>query len=175
MPSAISRSAANLPAHLQSVNGIAQTKILTREVFGVLPTCTFGTQPDLALATNYQDLWWASPPGSESAWGINLTEQSNIVFGTWFTYDFDGTPLWLPVTANNTAPGLYIGTLYRTTGPAFNAVPFDPAAVARTPVGTATFTFGDGANATIAYTVDGIAQTKSITREVFAAPGTVCY
>jgi hypothetical protein len=54
-------------------------------------------------------------------------------------------------------------------------VTFDPAAVARTPVGTATFTFGDGANATIAYTVDGIAQTKSITREVFAAPGTVCY
>jgi hypothetical protein len=69
MPSAISRSAANLPAHLQSVNGIAQTKILTREVFGVLPACTFGTQPNLALATNYQDLWWASPPGSESGWG----------------------------------------------------------------------------------------------------------
>jgi hypothetical protein len=156
------------------VNGIAQTKSLTREVFGVLPTCTFGTQPNLALATNYQDLWWASPPGSESGWGINLTEQSNIVFGTWFTYDSDGTPLWLSVTANNTAPGAYTGTLYRTTGPAFNAVPFDPAAVVRTPVGTATFAFGDGANATFAYTVDGIAQTKSITREVFVAPGTVC-
>ena len=156
------------------VNGIAQTKIVTREVFGVLPTCTFGTQPNLALATNYQDLWWASPPGSESGWGINLTEQSNIIFGTWFTYDFDGTPLWLSVTANNTAPGVYTGTLYRTTGPAFNAVPFDPAAVVRTPVGTATFTFGDGANATFAYTVDSIAQTRSITREVFAAPGTVC-
>src|SRR5579864_2541094 len=156
------------------VNGVAQTKTLTREVFGLLPTCTFGTQPNLALAPNYQDLWWASPPGSESGWGINLTEESNIVFGTWFTYDVDGTPLWLSVTANNTAPGVYEGTLYRTTGPAFNAMPFDPAAVVRTPVGTATFAFGDGANATFAYTVGGIAQTKSITREVFVAPGTVC-
>ena len=157
------------------VNGISQAKTLTREVFGVLPTCTFGTQPDLALATNYQDLWWATPRGSESGWGINLTEQSNIIFGTWFTYDVDGTPLWLSVTASNTAPGVYTGKLYRTTGPPFNAVPFNPAAVVRTPVGTANFTFSDGANAMFAYTVNGIAQMKAITREVFVAPGTVCH
>ncbi len=123
---------------------------------------------------NVQGLWWAAPAGSESGWGINLTEQSNIIFGTWFTYDVDGTPLWLSVTASNTAPGVYTGTLYRNTGPAFNAVPFEPAAVVRTPVGNATFTFSDGANAAFAYTVNGVAQMRTITREAFVAPGTAC-
>jgi len=43
-----------------------------------------------------------------------------------------------------------------------------------TAVGVATFTFSDGNNATFAYTVNGISQNKAITREIFAAPGTVC-
>ena len=51
------------------VNGTQRTKSLTRQVFGRLPTCVYGAQPDFAAATNYQDLWWASPPGSESGWG----------------------------------------------------------------------------------------------------------
>ncbi len=107
-----------------TVNGGSQTKAITREVFGTLPTCTFGTQPNLALATNYQDLWWAAPAGSESGWGINLTHQGDTIFASWFTYDTDGTPLWLVATAPKTTSGTYTGTLYRTTGPGFNATPF---------------------------------------------------
>jgi len=41
-------------------------------------------------------------------------------------------------------------------------------------VGTATFTFSDGNNASFAYTVNGVSQVKAITREVFQNPGTVC-
>jgi hypothetical protein len=41
-------------------------------------------------------------------------------------------------------------------------------------VGTASFTFLHGNSATFAYTVNGISQTKQITREVFASPGTLC-
>jgi hypothetical protein len=78
------------------------------------------------------------------------------------------------VTADRTAPGVYAGTLYRTTGPQFNAVPFDPAKVVPVNVGTASFTFSDGNNAAFAYTVNGVSQTKAITREVFRTPGTVC-
>jgi hypothetical protein len=158
-----------------TVNGVAQTKTLVREVFGSgVPVCTFGVQASQSLATNHQDLWWAAPGGSESGWGINLTEQGGIIFGTWFTYDVDGTPLWLSVTATGSVPGSYTGTLYRTAGPAYSAVPFDPAQVTRTAVGTATFTFSDGANGTFAYTVNGVSQSKAITREVFVSPGTVC-
>ena len=165
---------ANTAQFAYTVNGVAQAKTLTRELFGTAPTCTFGAQSNLALATNYQDLWWAAPAGIESGWGINLTEQSNEIFGTWFTYDVDGTPLWLSVLATNTAPGVYAGALMRTHGPAFSAVPFSPAQVTATRVGTATFTFEDGANATFAYTVGNVTQSKAITREVFVSPGTVC-
>jgi hypothetical protein len=152
---------------------VAQAKSITRQVFGTLPVCAT-TTGSLAAATNYQDLWWAAPAGSESGWGINLTQQGTTIFGTWFTYDTNGTPMWLVVTAPQTAPRVYSGTLYRTTGPALNAVPFNPANVVPTAVGNATFTFSDGNNATFAYTVNGVAQAKAITREVFVNPGTVC-
>jgi hypothetical protein len=75
---------------------------------------------------------------------------------------------------------MYSGTLVLTGGPAFSAVPFDPTKVTRTPVGTATFTFADGNNAMFNYSVDlgdGVnkaTQTKTITRQVFRDPGTVC-
>ena len=157
-----------------TVNGVTQTKSITRQIFDQLPTCTFGILSDLTLAYNYQDLWWVAPAGSESGWGVNLTHQGNTIFATWFTYDLDRTPMWLLATALKTAQGVYSGTLYRTTGPPFNSVPFDPAKVAGTAVGTATFTFTDGNTGTFNYTVNGTTQSKAITREVLVAPGTVC-
>jgi hypothetical protein len=143
-------------------------------VFGPLPTCRFGALADLTLATNFQDLWWNSPPASESGWGINITHQGTRIFATWFTFDHDHTPMWLVASMLNTAPGTYAGALFRTTGPAFNAVPFNPASVVGTQVGNATLAFADGATAAFSYTVNGVSQTKPITREVFAPPGTVC-
>jgi hypothetical protein len=43
-----------------------------------------------------------------------------------------------------------------------------------TVAGTATFTFADGNNASFDYTVNGISQTKLITRQVFVPNGTAC-
>jgi hypothetical protein len=156
-----------------TVNGISQLKSITRQVFGPLPVCATATT-SLSAATNYTDLWWAAPAGSEAGWGINLAQEGTTIFATWFTYDPDRTPLWLSVTAANTAPGVYAGTLYRSVGPAFNAAPFNPANVVLTPVGTATFTFADGNAATFAYDVNGVQQVKSITRQVFQGSGTLC-
>jgi hypothetical protein len=167
-------SDANNGSFAYSVNGISQTKAITREVFGTVPICTFGTQPNLALASNFQDLWWAAPAGVESGWGINFTHQGDTIFATWFTYDLDHTPMWLVVTAPKIAPNVFSGTLYRTIGPAFSAVPFNPASVASNAVGAATFTFSDGNNATFAYTANAVTQTKQITRQVFRTPGTMC-
>ena len=76
---------------------------------------------------NYEGLWWASPPGSESGWGINFAHQGDVIFATWFTYDANGKGWWLSMTANKTGNGVFSGILYQTTGPAFDAVPFDPA------------------------------------------------
>ena len=157
-----------------TVNGVQQIKPITREVFGPLPTCTFGGEANLSSATNYQDLWWASPAGVESGWGINFTHQGDTIFATWFTYDTDGAPLWLSVIADKSAPGVYTGPLVRTTGPAFNATPFDPTRIGTTTVGTATLSFANGNLGSFAYTVNGVSQTKTITRQILRSPGTVC-
>ena len=167
-------SDANNGTFAYTVNGVSQTKAITRQVFGPLPACTFGAQADLSLATNFQDLWWAAPAGSESGWGVNFTQQGTTIFATWFTYDVDGSPLWLSATLTPTAANAFGGTLYRTTGPPFNAVPFDPSRVTLAPVGTLTLTFANGNAASFAYTVNGVSQVKSITRQVFRSPGTVC-
>jgi hypothetical protein len=163
-------------------NVATQTKAIVLQVFGPVPTCVWGAQPDLTKATNYQDLWWRTG-GTESGWGVNLTQQGTTIFATWFTYDANRNPLWLYAIAPQTGPNTFAGTLTLTGGPAFNAVPFDPAKVTRTAVGTATFTFTDGNNGTFSYNVDlgdGVnktptPQTKAITRQVFSAPGTVCF
>ncbi|HYE92975.1 MAG TPA: hypothetical protein VEA38_18235, partial [Terriglobales bacterium] len=108
-----------------TVEGIAISKRITRQAYASsMPTCTFDTAA--GAAPNYQALWWASPAGVESGWGLNLTHQGDILFATWFTYGADGRGRWL-VGSNvaRTAPGRYEGTLYRTTGPSFAAATFD--------------------------------------------------
>ena len=162
------------------INVATQTKPIVRQVFGPLPTCVWGAQPDLAQATNFQDLWWAKD-GVESGWGINLTHQGTIIFATWFTYDANRNPLWLSATLPQTAANTYSGSLMLTAGQPFNAVPFDPSKITRTTVGTATVTFSNGNAGSLAYSVDlgdGVnkaTQTKAITRQVFRPPGTVCH
>ncbi len=161
-------------------NVATQSKPIVLQRFGPVPTCVWGRQADLTTATNFQDLWWAAPAGSEPGWGVNLTQQGTTIFATWFTYDAGFNPLWLSATTAPVGPNSYAGTLYRTHGPAFGSTPFDPAKVAATAVGTATFSFSDGNNGTFAFNVDlgdGVNKgnlTKVITRQVFRAPGTVC-
>jgi hypothetical protein len=158
-----------------TVNGITQTKAITLQQFGALPTCVWSAQPEFAAATNYQDLWWAAPAGVEAGWGVNLTHQGGTMFATWFTYDTNHNPLWYSATATQTAANVFSGTLIQTSGPAFSAVPFDPTQVQRATVGTATFTFTDGNTGIFNYTVSGVNQTKAITRELFQPPaGTIC-
>ena len=157
-----------------TLDGVSQVKHITREVFGPLPTCTYSAQPDLARATNYTDLWWV-PEGRESGWGINLTHQGDALFATWFTYAADGTPLWLAASVPQVAPRTYSGTLLRTAGPPFNAEPFDPSKVKRMESGTIRLAFESGNAATMTYTLDGVTQSKAITRQLFFPPsGTRC-
>jgi hypothetical protein len=156
------------------VNGVTQSKKLVPEGFGDLPTCTFNLVSDLTVAFNYQDLWWASPAGAESGWGINLAHQGDVIFATWFTYASDGSPMWVAATLTKGSDGSYSGKLLRTTGPPFGSVPFDPKAVTVTEVGTLQLAFTDGLNGTMSYTLDGVTQSKAITRQVFSPPGTIC-
>jgi lysyl endopeptidase len=121
-----------------------------------------------AVDTNYTDLWWNA---SESGWGLNVNHQGNIIFATLFTYDTNGAPLWLAMSDGERQPdGSYQGTLYRSSGPAFNAAPFGAASAAA--VGTLRLTFTGRDSATLAYTVNGTPVAKSVTRQVFATAPT---
>jgi hypothetical protein len=157
-----------------TVNGVSQTKPIMREAFNpTMPKCTAGGAQ--AATPNFQDLWWHSPANSEAGWGINITHQGDIIFATWFTYGPDGKGMWIVMAAGmKTAASTYSGKLYRTTGPAFSTVPFDPSKVVATEVGSGTFTFSDASNGTFAYSLNGVTQAKPITREVFTTPTTVC-
>ena len=160
-------------AFFYSVNGISQAKEITRQVYdSQVSTCTAGGTP--GAAPNYQDLWWRSPAGSESGWGVNITHQGNTLFATWFTYDAAGKGMWIVMPNGRLANGAYSGTLYRTTGAPFNAEPWDPSSVTVTEVGSGSFAFSALDAGTFSYTVNGISQSKSITRQVYANPRTVC-
>ena len=164
------------------VNGVTQTKAITRFDLGTgpPPTCAYNaTTPNLAAATNYQDLWWVAN-GAESGWGVNFAHQGDSVYATWYTYDLDGAPLWVSALApRQGTSNVYSGALYRTSGPRFDQ--YDPTQIQTSNVGTATFTFTDGNHATFAYSTNGtgglpaVTQTKQLTRFLFAANGgTVC-
>jgi hypothetical protein len=94
--------------------------------------------------------------GSESGWGMNITDQADLLFVTWFTYDAQGKGLWLVAShVSRNSDGTFSGTLYRTTGPAYNAAQWDPAQVRAQAVGSITFTFTDSSHASFTATVDG--------------------
>lgn len=90
-----------------TVNSAHITKPITRQSWGPMPTCELGTP--LGRLPNCTDLWWR---WNESGWGVFLTQQGDNIFLAWYTYDTDGTPMWL-VGSNIVKTGnmTYSGTL----------------------------------------------------------------
>jgi len=129
--------------------------------------------PPPPSTTNFQGLWWNSPAGSESGWGINFAHQADVIFGSWFTYDLNGRGWWLVMVAYQTGTNTFAGDLFEARGPPFNSVPFlplgSPGGATTFPVGSGLLTFSDENNGTFAYTVNGISQTKNITRQILGA------
>jgi hypothetical protein len=116
-----------------------------------------------SYGTDYTDLWWASPAGSENGWGINLIQQYETIFATLFVYGADNSARWYVASELRGSPNSFSGTLYQTTGPAFSAA-WTANAVA-TPVGSMTINFSGPSNGTLTYVVNGASVTKSIVRQ----------
>jgi hypothetical protein len=134
-----------------------------------------GSVTPAAAALVYQGLWWRSPAASESGWGINITHQGELLFATWFTYDADGSGMWIVMArGEKSGTDAWTGKLYRTTGPSFDSTPFDSSRVVATEVGSGTFTFTGADAGSFAYTLNGVTQTKPIMRETFNTPVPTC-
>lgn len=171
-----------------TLNGVSQTKSIQRQVFGATPQCTlesFQSFLEPTEATNLTDLWWAAG-GAESGWGMSVADQrrgtsatSSVLFAVWFTYDRDREPVWFTFTATfDNRAGAFSGDLYRFEGPSFSTVPFpaqgEAGGATGTIVGSASFVNAIGVNKAFTYTLGGVTQTKTIQRQVFAVPRTVC-
>ena len=146
-----------------SVDGRTITKALGKAVFGSRPANCGYTTESLAKSANYQALWWNE---YEPGWGLNLTQQDNILFGTLFTYGPNRQPLWLVMLGGRMRSDReYVGNLYQTTGPAFHANVWSDAEIV--PVGEMRLQFQDGSAGSLEYTVKDITVRKPITRQVF--------
>ena len=156
-----------------TVNGVGQQKAMVRQAFSTPAACMF-TAGARAYATNYQDLWWnANEPG----WGVNIAHQGETIFATWFTYGTGGRGQWFVGSdIRRQLTGEYRGRLYRTSGTPFDQINGSPAVTASglTDVGQVAFTFTGGEAGRMDYVVDGVSQSKAISRQVFAAPATLC-
>jgi len=129
---------------------------------------TAASTPTVSPAHDYSDLWWTA---SESGWGLSLTQHGSALFAAWYLYDGNGNATWLVMPGGTwTSATRITGELYTTTGQDPRGA-FDPGAVTRTRVGTATLTFSARDRGTLDYTVGGIAGAKTITRQLFGAPG----
>ncbi len=165
-----SSSAASLS---YTYGGIAVAKNIVQHVFGTAAASCTTTTGSRAALTNYQDLWW-NP--SEPGWGINITNQNDTLFAALYTYDLAGANHWMVMSSGlRQVDGSYVGDLFVTNGPAFNATPFAPIGAANlTRVGTMRLAFADGNTGTLDYTVNDVPVSKPITRFVFSSPVPSC-
>jgi lysyl endopeptidase len=161
-------SGENTLALTYSVDGVQVSKSLTRQAFGTVAVCSWSAF-DRSFTTNLQDLWYN--PG-EPGWGVNFTQQGDILFATLFTYDAAGWPLWLVMSRGERTPNGFSGTLYRMSGPPFNASPWVSAVP--TPVGTMSVATSHGNSATLTYSYQGVTVTKQIQRQVFGTVRPAC-
>jgi hypothetical protein len=125
-----------------------------------------------SLTVDFSDLWWNSPDESESGWGVNIVQQVDTLFLTFFIYGTDNAARWVVApamgpTATQPSDGVrFEGDMYQTKGPWFGGT-FNPAAVTREKVGTATITFDSASTATLSYSVSGTSVVKRIKRQTY--------
>ncbi|MGB4924643.1 MAG: hypothetical protein WBO98_10745 [Candidatus Nitrotoga sp.] len=121
---------------------------------------------NLGIANNpYNGLWW-NP--DESGWGMSITQHNAMIFAALYTYDQTGQPTWYVMSRCPIAVHSCTGEIYKVMGGTQPVVPWNGSGKVVSSVGTGTLTFADANNMTFNYTLEGIAGTKFITRQVFA-------
>jgi hypothetical protein len=118
-----------------------------------------------SAAANYTDWWW-NP--AQSGHGLNVGQQGNTVFLSWFTYDEAGQGMWV-VLSGPLAGNAVQGDFYRTTGPKLGE-PFNPAAVAAAKVGTGRISFASLHSATFDWTVNAKSGSVALVRQSYGQP-----
>ena len=120
---------------------------------------------------DYSDLWGGGQPvPTESGWGLNLVQQGDVIFATWFVFAQSGAPTWYSATLNPSGGGTtWSGQLvFVPTGPYFGGAwtGNPPGNV----VGNATITFTNANSGSLSYTANGVTVNKQISRFTLRGP-----
>ena len=140
-----------------TINGVSGTKSISRQPFGPVDSTPVAT---------YGDLWWGGD--AQNGWGVAINQQYRTLFSVWYTYDQTGKTVWYVVPGGTwTNASTYTGTAYRTTGSPWIGAAYSASSLVSQPVGSVTFSFTDLNHAVMTYTIDGVTQSKPITRQPF--------
>ena len=114
-------------------------------------------------ATDYQDWWW-NP--ALSGMGVNVGQQNNTLVVAWYHFSDDNQPTYLmlsgPLNGNRLS-----GELIRSHGPA-PGPNFDPNAVTRSTVGTASIVFSSATEAVLNYDFEGKTHSLQLQRYTYS-------
>ena len=159
-----------------TVGNVSGSKDIARMAFAGETECAVGGSK-AAGVDNYQDLWWNT---AESGWGLNIAQQSDTLFATYYTYDENGRATWVAMSnttrsnAGSTSAATYQGLVIKGSGSAFDAT-WDSSKASVSQVGTASFVFDAAGGGTFEWRRDDAVQArKNIVRMAFAAPASVC-
>lgn len=138
--------------------------------FAFLLLACMGARAATTYSYDATDMWFNS---DEDGWGVNIIQQQDALFLTFFVYAADGKAHWYvaPAMRGVGAPDSsgtvdFDGTLYETTGPP--ATNFRPEAVTRRVVGNVRFRYFSPTQGALSYSVDGVSVLKSVKRFAFA-------
>jgi hypothetical protein len=113
-----------------------------------------------SFSTDQSDLYYIA---AESGWGIQLVQRGSVIFATLFVYD-PVNPTWYTATMDFTSKLTCTGVLYATTGTDFR-MPWNPADLTITPVGTMTWQAPFVDSGTLTYVVNGVTVVKNVVRQ----------
>jgi glucose/arabinose dehydrogenase len=146
-------TSANTATLEYSIGSQSGTKSISRLNYGA---------PDAQAKFNVRDIWWVGP--AENGWGINLSQQERTLFAAWYTYDATGNTTWFVMSGGTWFGSVYSGLLYTATSSPWVGVQYSAQQFKSRWVAQISFNFQDASNATMTYTVDGITQSKAISR-----------
>jgi len=132
--------------------------------------CLAGPARATSYSVDFTDLWWNSPAGSEDGWGMNVIQQDQTLFLTFFLYGTDGTARWYvasgatPTNPQPVGAVRFSGALYQTTGPWFGG-PFNRPMSGGRKWGSVTLTFDSPQTGTLSYRIGGTPVVKAIERQ----------
>lgn len=121
--------------------------------------------PAAVLDNPYRGLWW-NP--AEDGWGMSIAQRRNVLFGAVYTYDNLGAPLWVVLANCPLTNGRCTSPVFRVDGATPPTVPWNPVGKVNTQVGTASLDFTDINNTTMVITINGVTNTKVLTRQIYA-------